>query len=248
MVVIFLLFGCKPDKEGKGAHIEKRPRLIVKDTLRLLLKNKINVDTSYLEYVFKGYELIDLQSLDSGIKVDLKYAGTDNFLKLNVYDGLRKAYFPCEVATRLCNAQFYLKQLNANYSLIIFDATRPLHVQQMMWDSLDMPPDIKYAYLSPPFSISLHNYGCAVDLSIIDLKTNKLLDMGTVFDHFGKLSQPVYEWQFLKTGELTQEAFENRKLLRRVMQLANFFPITSEWWHFNFCNKEFAALKYQLIK
>ncbi|MDP1800179.1 MAG: M15 family metallopeptidase, partial [Bacteroidota bacterium] len=212
------------------------------------LKNKINVDTSYLEHLFKGYDLIDVQSLDSSIKVDLKYASTDNFLKLNVYDGLRKAYFPCEVAIRIYNAQYYLKQINPNYSLIIFDAARPLHVQQMMWDSLDMPPDIKYAYLSPPFSISLHNYGCAVDLSIIDLKTNKLLEMGTDFDHFGKLSQPVYEWQYLKTGELTQEAFENRKLLRKVMQLANFFPITSEWWHFNFCNKEFAAVKFKLIQ
>jgi D-alanyl-D-alanine dipeptidase len=245
---LLLLFACKPDKEGKGAQIEKRHDFIAKDTLKIILKNKINVDTSYLEYVFKGYDLIDVQSIDSSIKVDLKYASTDNFLKLNVYDGLRKAYFPCEVAIRIYNAQYYLKQINPNYSLIIFDATRPLHVQQMMWDSLDMPPDIKYAYLSPPFSISLHNYGCAVDLSIIDLKTNKVLDMGTEFDHFGKLSQPVYEWQYLKTGELTQEAFENRKLLRKVMQLANFFPITSEWWHFNFCNKEFAAVKYKLIK
>lgn len=245
---VLLLFACKPDKEGKGTSIEKRCDLIPKETLSHLLKNKINVDTSYLEHLFKGYDLIDVQSLDSSIKVDLKYASTDNFLKLNVYDGLRKAYFPCEVAIRIYNAQYYLKQINPNYSLIIFDAARPLHVQQMMWDSLDMPPDIKYAYLSPPFSISLHNYGCAVDLSIIDLKTNKLLEMGTDFDHFGKLSQPVYEWQYLKTGELTQEAFENRKLLRKVMQLANFFPITSEWWHFNFCNKEFAAVKFKLIQ
>jgi len=248
LIVVLLLFACKPDKEAKGTQIEKRPDPVSKQSLSLLLKNKINVDTSYLEFVFKCYDLINVQSLDSSIKVDLKYAGTDNFLKTNVYDGLRKAYFPCEVAIRIFNAQYYLKQINPNYSLIIFDATRPFHIQQLMWDSLDMPPDIKYAYLSPPFSISLHNYGCAVDLSIIDLKTNKLLDMGTDFDHFGKLSQPVYEWQFLKTGELTQQAFDNRKLLRKVMQLANFFPITSEWWHFNFCKKEFASINFKLIK
>ncbi|MEI8135988.1 MAG: M15 family metallopeptidase [Bacteroidota bacterium] len=148
----------------------------------------------------------------------------------------------------VCNAQAYLKQFNLEYSLLIFDAARPLHIQQMMWDSLDMPPDIKHAYLSPPYTISLHNYGCALDVSIINLKTNKLLDIGTAFDFFGKLSQPAYEWQFLKTKELSVEAFENRKLLRKVMQNAKFFPITSEWLHFNYCTKEFAALKYQLIK
>ncbi|MDP3558125.1 MAG: M15 family metallopeptidase [Bacteroidota bacterium] len=251
LVTIFLFFGCNTAPECKGNKISKRPIIAFNDTFNIsasAIKLKTNADTSYLEYVFKEYDLIDIQSLDTSIKVDLKYASTDNFLKLNIYDGLRKAYFPCDVAIRICNAQFYLKQLYPNYSLIIFDASRPLHVQQMMWDSLDMPPNIKYAYLSPPFAISLHNYGCALDVSIIDNSTHKLLEMGSEFDFFGKLSQPVYEWQFLKSGELTQEAFENRKLLRKVMQNAKFFPITSEWWHFNYCNKEFAAAKYKLIK
>jgi len=247
--VLFLFFSCTNSNEIKTDKIVEQEMLVVSDTFKLgNTEIKINADTSYLEYVFKNYDLIDVRELDSSIKVDLKYADTSNFLKLNMYDGLQKAYLPCDVAIRVCNAQQFLKQLNPGYSLIIFDAARPFHIQQLMWDSLDMPPDIKYAYLSPPFAISLHNYGCAVDLSIIDLKTNKLLDMGTPFDFFGKLSQPVYEWHFLKSGELSQEALDNRKLLRNVMQRAHFYPITSEWWHFNYCNKEFAASKYQLIK
>ena len=213
-----------------------------------MIKKVVNADTSYLEYIFKNCGLINIQTLDSSIKVNLKYADTSNFLKRGFYDGLKKAYFPCEVAIKICNAQCYLKQINSNYSLLILDASRPLHVQQMMWDSLDMPPDVKYNYLSPPSSISLHNYGCAIDATIIDIANGKPLDMGSEFDHFEKLSQPAYEWQFLKSGELTQEAFNNRKLLRAVMQQAKLNPITSEWWHFNYCTKEVAAAKFILIK
>lgn len=250
-VSILFFFGCGNSIENKGIKIPKKQSIVIGDTLNLgaaALKLVVVADTTYLDSLFKSYGLVDVQSLDSSIKVNLKYSDTLNFLKLNIYQGLQKAYFPCEVAISINNAQAYLKKINPDYSLIIFDAARPLHIQQMMWDSLDMPPDIKYAYLSPPFNISLHNYGCAVDLSIIDLKTNKLLNMGTDFDFFGKLSQPAYEWHFLKTKELLPEAFENRKLLRKVMQQARFYPITSEWWHFNYCTKEFAALKYKLIK
>ncbi len=248
--IVSVLCACNAPTHEKGSKISERQLLVVNDGFDLskCLKEKIKKDTSYLEYLFKDYELIDIKSVDSTLKTDLRYADTNNFLKMNIYDGLRKAYLPCDVALRLANAQFYLKQINPGYSLIIFDAARPFHIQQLMWDSLKMPPDIKFAYVSPPFNISLHNYGCAVDLSIIDLKTNKLLDMGTEFDHFGKLSQPVYEVYYLTKGELSQEALDNRKLLRKVMQRALFYPITSEWWHFNFCNKEQAALKYKLIK
>ena len=251
LLISLVFFACNSGSENRGKTLVKRPSFFINDSIDICasaLKIEQPYDVSYLDSLFLSYDLVDAHSLDTTIKVDLKYADTSNFLKLNIYKGLQKAYFPCEVAVRVCNAQFYLKQLNPYYSLIIFDASRPMHIQQMMWDSLDMPPDIKYAYLSPPYAISLHNYGCALDVSIIDTKTNQLLDMGSNFDHFGKLSQPVYECHFLKSGELSQDAFENRKLLRNVMQKAKFYPITSEWWHFNFCNKEFAAAKYKLIK
>ena len=249
LVAILFLLACNTASEEKGNKISKQ-LIVINDTFNPSknLQGKIKKDTSYLEYLFKNYDLVDIKTLDSTLKIDLKYADTSNFLKLNMYDGLLKAYLPCEVAMRVCNAQLFLKQINADYSLLIFDAARPFHIQQLMWDSLDMPPDIKYAYLSPPFAVSLHNYGCAVDLSIIDLKTNKLLDMGTEFDFFGKQSQPIYEAYYLAKSELSQQALDNRKLLRNVMQKARFYPITSEWWHFNFCNKEFAAANYKLIK
>jgi len=208
----------------------------------------LNVDTSYVEYLFKGYDLVNIKSLDSSIRVDLRYAGTNNFLKYDLYDGLRNAYFNCETALRVAAAQFYLKQINPDFSLVVFDASRPQHIQQMMWDSLKLHPDKKTFYLSKPEETSMHNYGCAADVTIINTRTNKLLDMGTDFDFFGSLSEPIYEVQFLKTGQLSREAYQNRILLRSVMQRAKLNPITSEWWHFSLCTKPEAIARFKLIK
>lgn len=246
-----LTLACRVPQDKVSRLIHHRVYKIG-DSLALGLKIpqpiKLPSDTSYLEYVFQAYDLINLQQLDSGIKVGLRYSDTNNFLRANFYDGLRRAYFPCEVAIRLCNAQKFLKDIYPDYSLLILDAARPVHIQQMMWDSLKMPPDLKYNYLSPPYELSLHNYGCAVDLTIVDLSQNKLIDMGTDFDTFEKLSQPAYEWKFLKSGELSRDAHYNRTLLRYVMKRAGFNSIPSEWWHFGYGNKETAAVKFKLIK
>lgn len=209
---------------------------------------KPNQDTSYIEFILKNYNLINIKKLDSSIQVDLRYADTNNFLKRDFYDGLRNAYFNCETALRVCAAQYYLKQIHPNLSILVLDASRPQHIQQMMWDSLKVLPDKKPFYLAPPEETSLHNYGAAVDATIIDITTGNLLDMGTRFDHFGVLSEPIYEEKFLKMGLLTQQAYENRLLLRRVMQRAKLNPITSEWWHFSICNKAEAVKRFELIK
>ncbi len=211
-------------------------------------KPPVPADTSYIEYIFRSYDLVDIQALDSTILVKLQYADTANFLKANFYDGLRHAYFPCEVALKLCNAQASLKRVNPALSLCILDATRPLHIQQLMWDSLKLPPDRKYNYLSPPYEISLHNYGCAVDVTVFDNSQNMLMDMGSGFDCFEPVSQPALEWKFLKSGALSAQAVQNRRLLRYVMKQAGFHSIASEWWHFGYCSKERAAAKFKLIK
>jgi D-alanyl-D-alanine dipeptidase len=205
-------------------------------------------DTSYIEYVFRAYDLVNIKTVDSTIEVNLRYADTNNFMKRNLYDGLRKAYFTCEMAIKVCAAQYFLKKANPHLSLVILDASRPQHIQKLMWDSLKMPPLTKFSYLSPPKETSLHNYGCAVDATIRDLRTGALLDMGTEYDVFEKLSQPVYEVHFLKTGELSREAFQNRRLLRMVMQRAKLNPINSEWWHFSSVTREEAMERFPLIK
>lgn len=243
---------CGTD-EGKKLHRIVKQKVYVsplnQDTLERIdgIKNA-GADTSYLELLFRGYNLVNITDLDSSIRVDLRYSDTTNFLKRNLYDGLRNAYFNCETALRLCAAQYYLKQTDPNLSLLILDASRPQHVQQMMWDSLKLHPDKKTFYLARPEETSLHNYGCAADVTIIDLRSNKPLDMGTEFDFFGSLAEPIYEGRFLKTGALSQQAYKNRLLLRKVMQQARLNSITSEWWHFSMCKKDEAALNYELIR
>lgn len=246
-----LLVSCN-SPDSSGSHTLYHKRVIVFDSSEHTRSKPSPVskltDTSYLELVFKQYDLVNVQTLDSTIRVDLKYADTSNFLKMNLYDGLRHAYLNCETATRLANAQFFLKNEHPEYSLIVFDAARPLHIQQLMWDSLKMHPDLKFNYLAPPYQNSLHNYGCAIDLSIMNIATGELLDMGTPYDFFGKLAQPINEMIYLKSGLLSKEAYDNRILLRQVMQRAQLNPINSEWWHFSMCTKEEAVKKFKLIQ
>jgi D-alanyl-D-alanine dipeptidase len=138
--------------------------------------------------------------------------------------------------------------VSPDLTLVILDASRPQHIQRLMWDSLKMSGPRKFNYLSPPDETSLHNYGCAVDATIMNIKTGIYLDMGTGYDQFEKLSEPVYEAHFLKTGELSREAFQNRRLLRSIMRNAKMNAINSEWWHFSSMSKDEAIDKFPLIK
>ena len=217
-----------------------------KDSLTIK-KREIAKPISALEKKYIAAGLINIHQLDTSIKVNLKYATTDNFIKCNVYGNLDKAYFQNEVAEKLVNAQKYLKEKNKNFSLIIFDATRPLSVQKKMWDILKMQPSEKIKYLSDPKTGGLHNYGLAVDISILDEK-GKELDMGTPFDFMGKLASPQCETKMLSAGKLTQQQIDNRKLLRSVMNKAGFYAIPYEWWHFNLCTIQTAKSKYKVIE
>jgi D-alanyl-D-alanine dipeptidase len=191
--------------------------------------------------------LVNINSLDSNIRVVLHYSTSHNFLNKDLYHGLQNCYLPCEVAIKLSNAQQFLNSQYPNYHLIVFDAVRPLHIQKQMWDELNMPAKDKINYLAHPSDISLHNYGAAVDVGIIG-DNDVLLNMGTAFDFFGELSEPKREKEFVENGKLSQEALSNRLLLRNVMMKAGFTTITSEWWHFNATNKITAAAKYELIE
>ena len=205
------------------------------------------LDTSYLEVLFKRDGLTDIRSIDSTIVIFLQYADTANFLHLNVYDGLRRGYLSCETAWRLAGAQYYLNFFYPGYRLVVLDATRPLHIQQMMWDSLKMSEHRKHFYLASPESRSLHNYGRAVDVTIAD-SSGTLLDMGTDFDAFTLVSAPEYESEYLEKGRLSQLQVDNRKLLRRVMRLVGFKPIKSEWWHFNLGTIQEAKKNHPVVR
>lgn len=193
--------------------------------------------------------LTNIQEIDSTILVDLKYSTIDNFFGKDVYGNLEKAYLPLDVSEKLLAVNRQLRRENPNFRLMVFDAVRPQSIQQILWDALDtIPVNVRKAYVADPKIGSLHNYGCAVDLSIFDLSTDSLLDMGTNYDYFGYLAYPRKEDEMLAKGLLSKDQIENRLVLRNLMRNGGFISIKSEWWHFNSVSLENAQREYPLIK
>lgn len=198
-----------------------------------------------LEERLIGEGLVDVQMLDSTIMVELKYADTTNFMKTNVYGQLRKCYLRPRAAEKLARASAYLRKHHPGIRLLVVDGVRPRHVSQRMWDALSGTP--MQRYVANPRWGSMHNYGCAVDLTLID-STGGRMDMGTPMDHFGPLAQPALEKQYLKNKKITPEQVANRAILREAMTAAGFYPISIEWWHFNAFEKDYIRKNYSIIE
>lgn len=211
---------------------------ITEDTITATAEKSPVISTLEQKMIDSG--MINVSDLDSTILIDLKYATTDNFTKTVLYDSLTKAYLHPIAARKLAKAQELLKKENAGYSLLVYDAVRPLSVQKKMYEVVQ---NTKYkAYVANPTKTGLHNYGIAVDLTIANTQGNPL-DMGTPFDFFGKQAGITNE-----TAYLSEKQIENRKLLRKVMTGAGFLTIRGEWWHFNALSLAQAKAQCKLIE
>jgi len=192
--------------------------------------------------------LVDVQTLNPAILVDIKYATADNFMKIVLYERMKKAYLQKDVAERLSKVQDYLTKLYPGYHLLIYDALRPVSVQQKMWDALDsLPPARRAEFVSNPKNLSLHNLGAAVDITIVDEKLIPL-DMGAGFDEIRQIAYPSMEKQFVAEGKLTANHIKNRDLLRKVMFSQGFRQLETEWWHFNACSRPEGVSKYKVLQ
>ena len=190
--------------------------------------------------------LVDIQQINSTIQLDLKYASTDNFLHEKLYERLTTAYLQKDVALRLSLVQKALSRAYPGFKLLIYDALRPVSVQQKMWKALDtLAPSERGKYVSNPKNLSMHNMGAAIDLSITNAKGNPL-DMGAGFDDFRPIAYPSLEDSFLRTGQLTPLQVKNRKILRNAMQTQGFRQLPTEWWHYNACSRDEAKHKYKV--
>lgn len=189
--------------------------------------------------------LVDVQEIDPSLKVELKYACPRNFMGESVYGELKRGYLRPEAAEMLAAANRNLKKLRPNLTILVADALRPRHVQRKMWEALEGTG--RQNYVAEPNRGSVHNYGCAVDVTIVDEK-GEALDMGTPMDHFGILSQPRHEQRFLREKKLGSGQIENRLLLRRVMTEAGFHPLAIEWWHFDAFPKEIVRKRYTIVE
>ena len=205
-------------------------------------------ESDKIDSMYQALGLVKVQAMVPSIQVDLKYASIDNFIKMKLYHRLNNAYLQEEVVIKLKKAQEKLKVILPTYSLLIYDAVRPVEVQKIMWEALDSIPVYRRSkFVSNPSNKSLHNFGAAVDLTIID-SSGLPLDMGAGYDDPRKIAYPSMEKIYLKNGRLTQIQYQNRLLLRKVMHHGGFAPLETEWWHFNACSRSYAKANYSCLE
>lgn len=150
--------------------------------------------------------------------IDLKYAGIDNFMHTKLYPAVTTTYLRLAASDALFSVMAELR--TKHMTIKIWDAYRPYSVTEKMWEPVK---DDRYA-ADPKFG-SGHNRGIAVDLTIVDLITNKELDMGTGFDNFSDTAHQNYK-------NLPENVLQNRALLRSLMEKHGFKALETEWWHY----------------
>ncbi len=170
---------------------------------------------------FRKPELVDLTTLDKSIKLDIRYATANNFLGTPFYTSAR-AFMQKPAAAALLKAHRSLAK--QGYGLLIHDAYRPWHVTKMFRDAT---PTKFHHFVADPVQGSRHNRGCAVDLTLYDLKTGKPIDMPGGYDEMTDRSYPDY------LGGTSLERW-HRDLLRSAMEAQGFKVYEAEWWHFDF--------------
>lgn len=154
-------------------------------------------------------KLIDVKKLMPSLILDLKYATKNNFTKKKLYKKAFKTYLRYDAAMALLAIQNKLKE--QGYGLKIFDAYRPYEATKLMWELIK-----DERYVANPAYGSGHNKGISVDLTIVELSTNKELNMGTGFDNFTELAHHSY------TDKLDTVVRENRILLKTIMEKYGF--------------------------
>jgi len=166
-----------------------------------------------------GKELVDVQSVEPSIAIDVRYATTNNFMKQQLYP-IAKVFLRRPAAIALANAQHELAK--SGLGLKVFDGYRPYRVTERMWEPIKNPD-----FVADPAKGSRHNRGAAVDVTLIDLATGRELPMPTPYDDFTARARQDF-------ADVTPEVRANRERLRDVLMRNGFEPLPSEWWHFDF--------------
>ena len=213
--------------------------------LLLLLLCNLRSNAEELDTWLHDRGLVDISVLDSTIRVHLVYATPDNFMGETVYTGITRAWLHPDAAQKLVTAQRLLKKEHPDLTLVVYDAARPMSVQRKMWSLVRGTDKVNYVS-NPSNGGGLHNYGMAVDVTILD-PAGEPLPMGTPFDFFGEEAHTNNEEALLASGKITRKEFDNRRLFRRIMKSAGFRTIPYEWWHFNACSRAEARQSYPVL-
>jgi D-alanyl-D-alanine dipeptidase len=172
---------------------------------------------------FRESELVEITKLDPTIHLDIRYAGTNNFLHRQVYSQPR-AFLQKPAAEAVARANQALRE--KGYGLLVFDGYRPWSVTKVFWDSAS-DKERRIEFVANPKKGSRHNRGCAVDLTLFDLKTGHEVQMPSSYDEFSERAYPKYAGGSAESRKL-------RDLLRSAMEAEGFTVYESEWWHFDY--------------
>jgi D-alanyl-D-alanine dipeptidase len=172
---------------------------------------------------FKKSDLVEIVKLDPTIRLDIRYATTNNFMRRPMY-AQAKAFLQRPAAEALVRAHRVLK--NKGYGIVVFDGYRPWSVTKAFWDAAS-EAERKIEFVANPQKGSRHNRGCAADISLFELATGQEVQMPSDYDEFSPRAYPTY------TGG-SAESRARRDLLRQVMESEGFTVYPAEWWHFDF--------------
>jgi|SRR5579864_545900 len=170
---------------------------------------------------FRNPELVEVVKLDPTIHLDIRYATSNNFLSTPMYRQAR-AFLQRPAAEAVVRANQALKA--HGYGLLIHDAYRPWYVTKMFWEAT---PEDKRIFVANPQEGSRHNRGCAVDISLYDLKTGEAVKMPSGYDEMSERAFADY------AGGTSAER-QRRDLLRQAMEKEGFAVYPPEWWHFDY--------------
>jgi D-alanyl-D-alanine dipeptidase len=170
---------------------------------------------------FRETDLVEVVSLDAGIQLDIRYATDNNFLGTPLYSDAR-AFLQRPAAEAVVRAHRALAALG--YGILIHDAYRPWYVTKIFWDAT--PPE-QHDFVADPAEGSRHNRGCAVDLTLYDLRTGGPVRMPSGYDEFSERAYPDYAGG-------TAEQRRLRNALRSAMEAEGFSVYEAEWWHFDY--------------
>ncbi len=199
--------------------------------------------TALIEAIAEHPEFRRLESIVD-VAVELRYATTHNFVRRDMYAGYDCAWLHRDAADALTHVAANLRAVRPDLRLLVLDALRPQRVQELMWDSLD-GTELRQ-YLAPPDHGSIHSFGMAVDVTLIDGEGREL-DMGTPFDDLTERSHPALELELLQRGEITAVQIANRQILRNAMTANGWQGISTEWWHFDCSDRRLVRQNYTRI-
>ena len=215
-------FRRRPIGTAEGETFRIRPRLEEAELRRTSLAAEPPVEHPPAgSLAFRDPDLVELQSLDSTIHYDIRYATTNNFMSMVFYEQPR-AFLQRPAAVALVSVHRALGK--KGYGLLIFDAYRPWYVTKMFWDAT---PESMRDFVADPGRGSRHNRGCAVDLGLYDLATGRPVVMVAGYDEFSVRSRPDYP------GGTSLQRW-HRTLLRQAMEDGGFTVYEHEWWHFDY--------------